>query len=321
MQVKLAKPQGPCAGVDQAIEIAELARELYGPPIYVRHWIVHNRHAVEPLAQKGVIFVEEIKEIPRGSKVILSAHGVAPSVWKEARERNLEILDATCPLVTKVHLEVKLWAKEGYTIMLIGHKDHVEVIGTRGEAPDNVIVIESAKEAECITVPDPLKLAYVTQTTLNVDDTKEVVQMLKKRFPHIIGPQTSDICYATKNRQDAVKNLVKVSDVVYIVGSQEKSSNTKRLFEVATSCGIDTCFIDSAKDICKDQLKDKNVIGVSSGASTPKWVVQEVVDKLREFGAKDVEELQGIDEDITFASPALKRLRKEAERREKTWVF
>ncbi|MDA2935937.1 4-hydroxy-3-methylbut-2-enyl diphosphate reductase [Patescibacteria group bacterium AH-259-L05] len=317
MQVKLAKPQGPCAGVDQAIEVVDLALKVYGSPVYVYGWIVHNRHAIEPLAQKGAVFVEEIKHIPRGAKVVLRAHGVAPTVWDEAREKYLDILDATCPLVLKVHLEVKRWARDDYTIIYIAHEGHPEEIGVTGEAPDHVVVVGSVEEAERVVVSNPLKVAYVTQTTLSVDETKEIIQTLKKRFPPIIGPQTSDICYATQYRQDAVKNLAKVSDIIYIVGSQERSSNTNRLFEVAVSCGVPTYFIEDANGLNKDQLKDKNVIGVSSGASTPERILQAVVDKLREFGADDIEELQGIDEDITFASPALKRLRKEAERKRK----
>lgn len=304
MRVVVAKPRGFCAGVDRAIDLVEQALEKYGPPIYVRHAIVHNKRVVDSLKQKGVKFVEELGEIEdENARVIFSAHGISPAVWNEAKEKNLQVLDAVCPLVTKVHSEVRHYAEKDYTIIMIGHRNHVEVIGTSGEAPDKVVVVESVEEAERVNVPDPEKVAYVTQTTLSVDDTKDIVKKLKERFPKIISPSKLDICYATQNRQDAVKELSKVSDIVFIMGSPE-SSNSNRLVEVAKSCGIKNAFlIEGAEDLESHMFDDNTVVGLSSGASTPEIVVQEVIEKLREFGAENVEELSGQEEYTRFPFP------------------
>lgn len=301
MRVIVAKPRGFCAGVDRAIEIVEKALEMYGPPIYVRHAIVHNKRVVDSLKQKGVVFVEELEEIEKeNERVIFSAHGVSPKVWDEAKDRNLQAVDAVCPLVTKVHNEVKHYAEIGYTIVLIGHRNHVEVIGTSGEAPNKVVVVESVKEVEMLEVPNPEKIAYVTQTTLSVDDTRDIVAALKKRFPKIISPSKLDICYATQNRQDAVKELAKVSDIIFIMGSPE-SSNSNRLVEVAKSCGVENSYLIEGAENLEESLFDKKmVIGISSGASTPEIVVQEVISKLKEFGAIEVEDLNVKEEFTRF---------------------
>ena len=301
MRVIVAKPRGFCAGVDRAIEIVEQALGIYGPPIYVRHAIVHNNRVVESLKEKGVRFVEELDEIEdNDARVIFSAHGVSPSVLKDARERSLEVVDAVCPLVTKVHNEVRHYADLGYTIILIGHRNHVEIIGTSGEAPDKVVVVESLQEAEDLWVPDPEKVAYVTQTTLSVDDTKDIVEALKRKFPCIISPSKLDICYATQNRQDAVKELSKLADVIFIMGSPE-SSNSNRLVEVAKSAGVKTAYlIEGANNLKQEMFRDDMVVGLSSGASTPETVVQEVIERLVEFGADSIRELDGKEENTRF---------------------
>jgi 4-hydroxy-3-methylbut-2-enyl diphosphate reductase len=301
MRVIVAKPRGFCAGVDRAIEIVEQALDIYGPPIYVRHAIVHNKRVVESLKKKGVRFVEELEEIEdKNARVIFSAHGVSPSVLQNAKERRLEVVDAVCPLVTKVHNEVKHYADLGYTIVLIGHRNHVEVIGTSGEAPDKVVIVESLEEAEDLSVPDPEKVAYVTQTTLSVDDTKDIVEALKRRFPHIISPSKLDICYATQNRQDAVKELSKLADVIFIMGSPE-SSNSNRLVEVAKSTGVKEAYlIEGANNLKRDMFRNNMTVGLSSGASTPETVVQEVIDRLVEFGADSIRELNGKEEHTRF---------------------
>ncbi len=301
MRVIVAKPRGFCAGVDRAIEIVEQALGIYGPPIYVRHAIVHNNRVVESLKEKGVRFVEELDEIEdKDARVIFSAHGVSPSVLKYAKERSLEVVDAVCPLVTKVHNEVRHYADLGYTIILIGHRNHVEIIGTSGEAPDKVVVVESLEEAEDLSVPDPEKVAYVTQTTLSVDDTKDIVEALKRKFPYIISPSKLDICYATQNRQDAVKELSKLADVIFIMGSPE-SSNSNRLVEVAKSAGVKTAYlIEGANNLKHEMFRDDMVVGLSSGASTPETVVQEVIERLVEFGADSIRELDGKEENTRF---------------------
>lgn len=304
MRVIVAKPRGFCAGVDRAIEIVERALEMYGSPIYVRHAIVHNKRVVESLKSKGVKFVEELSEIKdKGAKVIFSAHGVSPAVWSEAQRVGLEVVDAVCPLVTKVHNEVKHYADMGYTIILIGHRNHVEVIGTSGEAPDKVVVVESVEEAENLVLTDPDKVAYVTQTTLSVDDTREILQVLKRRFPNIISPSKLDICYATQNRQDAVKSLAKLSDTIFIMGSPE-SSNSNRLVEVAKASGVDRAYlIEGAQDLDRGMFTEDMVVGLSSGASTPETVVLEVISRLRDFGAEEVQELDGKEENTRFPFP------------------
>lgn len=304
MRVIVAKPRGFCAGVDRAIEIVERALEMYGPPIYVRHAIVHNKRVVETLKAKGVKFVEELEEIrDEGAKVIFSAHGVSPVVWNEALDRSLEVVDAVCPLVTKVHNEVEHYADMGYTIVLIGHRNHVEVIGTSGEAPDKVVVVESVEEAENLSLDDPDKVAYVTQTTLSVDDTRDILAVLKRRFPNIVSPSKLDICYATQNRQDAVKALARQSDIIFIMGSPE-SSNSNRLVEVAKSSGVENAYlIEGADNLDSDMFRDDMVVGLSSGASTPETVVLEVISRLKEFGADEVEELDGKEEHTRFPFP------------------
>ncbi|MFA9408833.1 MAG: 4-hydroxy-3-methylbut-2-enyl diphosphate reductase [Candidatus Dadabacteria bacterium] len=304
MKVIVAKPRGFCAGVDRAIEIVERALETYGAPIYVRHAIVHNKRVVESLIEKGVKFVEDLDEIEdEGAKVIFSAHGVSPAVWNEAGKNNLEVVDAVCPLVTKVHNEVKHYADLGYTIILIGHRNHVEVIGTSGHAPQKVIVIESVKEAQKLTVLDPNKIAYVTQTTLSVDDTRDILAALKEKFPNIVSPSKLDICYATQNRQDAVKALTKEADLIFIMGSPE-SSNSNRLVEVAKANGVEKAYlIEGADNLDGHLFTSDMVIGLSSGASTPETVVLEVIDRLKEFGADSIEELDGKEEHTRFPFP------------------
>jgi 4-hydroxy-3-methylbut-2-enyl diphosphate reductase len=304
MRVIVAKPRGFCAGVDRAIEIVERALDMYGPPIYVRHAIVHNKRVVESLKSKGVRFVEELSEIDdKGAKVIFSAHGISPAVRDEAERMGLEVVDAVCPLVTKVHNEVRHYADIGYTIILIGHRNHVEVIGTSGEAPERVVVVESVAEAEEVVLEDPDRVAYVTQTTLSVDDTKEILEVLKSRFPKILSPSKLDICYATQNRQDAVKALAAQSDIIFIMGSPE-SSNSNRLVEVAKSSGVKDAFlIEGADNLRREMFRNGMVVGLSSGASTPETVVLEVITRLREFGADEVEELDGKEEHTRFPFP------------------
>lgn len=304
MRVIVAKPRGFCAGVDRAIEMVEKALETYGPPIYVRHAIVHNKRVVESLIEKGVKFVEQLDEIEdEGAKVIFSAHGVSPAVWNEAIDKNLEVVDAVCPLVTKVHNEVEHYANLGYTIILIGHRNHVEVIGTSGHAPEKVIVVESVEEAEQLSVPDPNKLAYVTQTTLSVDDTRDILAALKRRFPNIVSPSKLDICYATQNRQDAVKALSKEADLIFITGSPE-SSNSNRLVEVAKANGVDKAYlIEGAHDLDGHTFTNDMVVGLSSGASTPETVVLEVIARLKDLGADSIEELDGKEEHTRFPFP------------------
>lgn len=304
MKVIVAKPRGFCAGVDRAIEMVEKALETYGPPIYVRHAIVHNKRVVESLIEKGVKFVEQLDEIEdEGAKVIFSAHGVSPAVWNEAINKNLEVVDAVCPLVTKVHNEVEHYANLGYTIILIGHRNHVEVVGTSGHAPEKVIIVESVEEAQRLSVPDPNKLAYVTQTTLSVDDTRDILTALKKRFPNIISPSKLDICYATQNRQDAVKALSKEADLIFIMGSPE-SSNSNRLVEVAKASGVEKAYlIEGAHDLDGHSFTDDTVVGLSSGASTPETVVLEVIARLKDLGADSIEELDGKEEHTRFPFP------------------
>ncbi len=305
MRVVVAKPRGFCAGVERAIEIVERALEMYGPPIYVRHAIVHNTRVVDSLREKGAVFVEELDEIrDPAARVIFSAHGVSPAVIEKARRRGFQIVDAVCPLVTKVHNEVRDYCEAGYTIILVGHRNHVEVIGTKGEAPDSVVVVESVKEAFSVNVPDPEKTAYVTQTTLSVDDTREIVEALERRFPEIIKPSKLDICYATQNRQDAVKKLAEISDIIFIVGSPE-SSNSNRLVEVAKSCGVRNAYL--IEDIGglgnMGALSNDITVGISSGASTPEVIIEELLAKLKEMGATSFEEFSLKEESTKFPFP------------------
>jgi len=288
--------------VDRAITIVERVLERYGPPIYVRHAIVHNHYVVDSLKRKGVIFVEDVREIPPGSIVIFSAHGVSPAVIEEAKRRNLRMIDATCPLVHKVHKEVRRFADMGYTIILVGHRGHVEVEGTMGEAPDRVVLVETVEDAMKVEVPDPERVALTTQTTLSVDDTREIVEVLKRRFPKIVLPKADDICYATQNRQDAVKRLARLSDVVLVIGSRE-SSNSNRLREVAEKCGVPAYLIEDESYVSEEMLRGASVVGITSGASTPEILVSRVIGKLKDMGATEVEELDGVRENIRFALP------------------
>jgi 4-hydroxy-3-methylbut-2-en-1-yl diphosphate reductase len=298
----LLRPRGFCAGVIRAIEIVQSAIAILGRPVYVRKEIVHNRHVVDELTAQGAVFVDGLDEVPPGSAVIFSAHGVSPEVREQARLRQLRVIDATCPLVTKVHLEVIRYARENYTIVLIGHRNHDEVIGTLGEAPEAIRVISSVEEVDSLEVPDPRRLAYLTQTTLSIDDTAEILERLKRRFPEIVGPPSQDICYATQNRQMAVKSLGARVDGVLVVGAQN-SSNSNRLVEVARGMGAGACLIDSAADIRPRWLKGRRHIGVTAGASTPEVLVAEVVDRLKSLGFTRLEEVEWTAEDVRFMLP------------------
>lgn len=302
MEILLAKPRGFCAGVDRAIEIVKLAIEVIGPPVYVRHEIVHNRHVVEGLRTLGARFVDKLADVPRGSVVIFSAHGVSPAVRAEARERGLQTIDATCPLVTKVHLEAIRYAREGYNLVLIGHRGHVEVEGTMGEVPGRMWLVSTPDEVDLLELPNPEKAAYLTQTTLSIDDTMLVVEALKRRFPGIEGPRKDDICYATTNRQNAVKKIVVEADVILVVGAPE-SSNSNRLVEVAQARGVRAYLVESAEDINPDWLRDVRRVGLTAGASAPESLVSRVVDRLFELGGTSVRELELVKEDVTFALP------------------
>ncbi len=299
----LAAPRGFCAGVDRAIDVVEMALQVHGAPIYVRHEIVHNRHVVEDLRSKGAIFTDDLSEIPGGALVIFSAHGVSPAVRREAAERGLRSLDATCPLVTKVHLEALRYAKEGFSIVLVGHRRHVEVQGTLGEAPEAIVVVESVAEAEALELPDPVKVAFITQTTLSVDDCRAIVDVLRRRFPGIREPAKDDICYATQNRQNAVKELAKRCRAVLVVGAPA-SSNANRLVEVARNLGARAYLIESAGDIRAEWLEPGAPLGVTAGASTPEDVVQACVARLVELGGYRVESLRLVEERVMFPLPA-----------------
>ncbi|HSC56545.1 MAG TPA: 4-hydroxy-3-methylbut-2-enyl diphosphate reductase, partial [Nitrospira sp.] len=302
MKIYLANPRGFCAGVDRAIDIVDLSLKKYGAPIYVRHEIVHSRHVVNSLRQKGAVFVEELNEVPEGSVVIFSAHGVAKSVWQEANLRRLHVIDATCPLVIKVHNEVNRDYTQGYDLILIGHAGHPEVIGTLGQVPDKFHLVSSVKDVEQLHVENTTNLSYVTQTTLSVDECRDIVGALHRRFPHIKGPHQEDICYATQNRQNAVKELSKLVDVILVIGSPN-SSNSNRLRELGEHCGIDSYLIDSAADINPAWLKDVRAIGITAGASAPEVLVEEVVAYLKTYGTAEVEDLTVIEEDVEFLLP------------------
>ena len=301
-KVVLAAPRGYCAGVDRAVEIVERALRIYGPPVYVRKQIVHNIHVVRDLERKGAVFVEEETEVPEEGVVVLSAHGVAPEVYTNAEGRHLKVIDATCPLVTKVHLEAKRFADDGRTILLIGHEGHEEVVGTSGEAPDHIRLVGDVAEARTVEVPDPDNVAYLSQTTLSVDETNEVIEALRERFPKIQGPPRDDICYATQNRQDAVKAMIPKVDVLLVIGS-DNSSNSKRLVEVSNSKGTPSYLIDDQTEIDPSWLETAEVVGVTSGASAPEWLVERVVGWLRDHGATDVEELRVTEEFVEFGFP------------------
>jgi 4-hydroxy-3-methylbut-2-enyl diphosphate reductase len=301
-RVLLAAPRGYCAGVDRAVDIVEVALQTYGAPIYVRKQIVHNLHVVRRLEGKGAIFVEELDEVPAGATVVFSAHGVAPEVHQQARTRQLKVIDATCPLVTKVHQEARKFAGKGYDIVLIGHEGHEEVVGTMGEAPRAIHLVGDEREAAGVEVADPDKVAYLTQTTLSVDETQGVIGQLRERFPVLAGPRSDDICYATQNRQSAVKELAGECQLILVIGA-ENSSNSKRLVEVARAMGCASHLIAEASVIDPAWFEGVDTVGVTSGASAPEWLVDELVSALRERGASEVREVQAIPEDVHFSLP------------------
>ena len=300
--VILANPRGFCAGVDRAIEIVERALERFGPPIYVRHEVVHNRFVVENLRRQGAVFVDELAQVPTGSTVVFSAHGVSMAVRAEAEARGLHVFDATCPLVTKVHTEVARLHAAGQEIVMIGHRGHPEVEGTLGQAPDHIYLVETPKDVENLKVSHPERLSYVTQTTLSVDDAQRVIDALRLRYPAIQGPRKDDICYATQNRQDAVKVLTRSADLVIVVGSPT-SSNSNRLREVALHRGLEAYMVDRADDLDPAWLVGKHRVGVTAGASAPAVLVQEVVARLKQLGAQGVQELEGTPERVVFPLP------------------
>ena len=302
MRVLLANPRGFCAGVNMAIESLERALELFGTPLYVYHEIVHNRPVVDRFRKRGVIFVDGIDEIPSGSNVLYSAHGVAPAIRAAARERHLRAIDATCPLVTKVHLEAVRFAEEGYTILLIGHEGHDEVLGTMGEAPANIHLVQSPSEVERLPFPPDAKLAYLTQTTLSVDDAEVIVQALRRRYPQIVGPSRDDICYATQNRQEAVKDLVPDADLVLVLGSQN-SSNSMRLAEIAQSCNRRAYLIDGVREIDDSWFDGVDTVLVTAGASAPEEVVQECVEYLKDRYGATIESRTVREEHVSFPLP------------------
>jgi 4-hydroxy-3-methylbut-2-enyl diphosphate reductase len=303
----LAAPRGYCAGVDRAVQTVERALELYGPPVYVRKEIVHNKLVVEQLAERGAIFVDQETEVPEGKTVVFSAHGVAPSVHANAEARRLQTIDATCPLVTKVHVEAKKFAADGYTIVLIGHAGHEEVEGTMGEAPDHIVLIETEEDVDRLEVADPTRIAYVSQTTLSVDETKAIIARLREKYPQIVGPRTDDICYATTNRQAAVRQMADQCDLVLVIGSKN-SSNSNRLVEVARAHGAESHLIDNEGQVRDEWLEGKRVVGISSGASAPEELVQRLVEFFRARGTNDVSEFEVVQEDVRFMLP--KEIRK-----------
>ncbi|MFZ5557660.1 MAG: 4-hydroxy-3-methylbut-2-enyl diphosphate reductase [Pseudomonadota bacterium] len=302
MDVLLANPRGFCAGVDRAIEIVERALAIHGAPVYVRHEVVHNRYVVDDLKAKGAVFVEELADVPAGSVVIFSAHGVSQAVRQEAVERGLRVFDATCPLVTKVHVEVTRIHAQGREVVMIGHRGHPEVEGTMGQCAGGIYLVENEEDVGPLSVRDPGKLSFVTQTTLSVDDTSRIVAALKKRFPSIVGPRKDDICYATQNRQDAVKLLAARCDVVVVVGSPN-SSNSNRLREVAESSGARAYLVDEASQIDPAWIGSAANVGVTAGASAPEVLVQQVVERLRALGAGEVQEMSGVAEAVVFPLP------------------
>jgi 4-hydroxy-3-methylbut-2-en-1-yl diphosphate reductase len=301
-RVLLAAPRGYCAGVDRAVDIVEVALQTYGAPVYVRKQIVHNLHVVRRLEGRGAVFVDELDEVPAGATVVFSAHGVAPEVHQQARTRQLRVVDATCPLVTKVHQEARKFAGKGYDIVLIGHEGHEEVIGTMGEAPRAIHLVGDEREAAAVQVADHEKVAYLTQTTLSVDETQGVIGVLRDRFPVLAGPRSDDICYATQNRQSAVKELAEQCQLILVIGA-ENSSNSKRLVEVARAMGCASHLIPEASAVDPAWFEGVDTVGVTSGASAPEWLVDELTDALRERGASEVREVQVIPEDVHFSLP------------------
>src|SRR6059058_3571515 len=298
----LAAPRGYCAGVDRAVQAVEHALELYGEPVYVRKEIVHNKHVVHELEKRGAIFVDQETEVPEGETVVFSAHGVAPSVHANSEKRRLRTIDATCPLVTKVHVEARKFAEQGYTIVLIGHDGHEEVEGTMGEAPDRIVLVQSERDVDALEVEDPSRVAYITQTTLAVGETSTIIARLRERFPEIVGPRTDDICYATTNRQAAVRQMADGCDLMLVIGSRN-SSNSLRLVEVARDCGAEEHLIDRATEVREEWLDGRRVVGISSGASAPENLVQELVDFFRARGVRYISESHVISEDVRFMLP------------------
>jgi 4-hydroxy-3-methylbut-2-enyl diphosphate reductase len=303
MRVVLAQPRGFCAGVERAIEIVERAIEKYGPPIYVRHEIVHNRHVVERLRAKGAQFVDEIDEVPKGSVTIFSAHGVASSIEERAADRGLPVIDATCPLVSKVHIEGQRYANQGREIVLIGHAGHPEIVGTMGRITGRVHLISSPEEVARLDVANPDKLAFITQTTLSVDDTRAVIEALKARFPTIVGPDTKDICYATQNRQRAARELARMVDVVLVVGAPN-SSNSNRLREIAAESGVASYLIEDARSLDPNWIEGASAVGITAGASAPAELVEEVIARLREMTEVELSVLPGVTENVRFRMPS-----------------
>jgi 4-hydroxy-3-methylbut-2-en-1-yl diphosphate reductase len=298
----LAAPRGYCAGVDRAVQTVERALELHGAPVYVRKEIVHNKHVVETLRERGAIFVDEATEVPEGAVCVFSAHGVAPSVRAGAIERSLQTIDATCPLVTKVHREAVRFAEQGYTIVLVGHDGHEEVEGTMGEAPERIVLVQDEADVEKLEIEDPERVAYITQTTLAVDETTAILMRLRERFPKIVGPRTDDICYATTNRQAAVKQMAASCDLLLVIGSRN-SSNSVRLVEVARDCGTASHLIDNVGEVQEHWLEDVRVLGISSGASAPENLVSELVEFFRARGVSDISEFDVVREDVRFMLP------------------
>jgi 4-hydroxy-3-methylbut-2-en-1-yl diphosphate reductase len=303
-KILLAAPRGYCAGVDRAVQTVERALELHGPPVYVRKEIVHNKHVVAKLRERGAIFVEQETEIPEEAVTVFSAHGVAPSVRANAEARRLQTIDATCPLVTKVHVEARRFAEQGYTIVLVGHDGHEEVEGTMGEAPERIVLVGDERDVDELEVEDPERVAYITQTTLSVDETATIVARLRERFPSMVGPRTEDICYATTNRQAAVKQMAGRCDLVLVIGSRN-SSNSVRLVEVARECGADAHLIDNRSEVREEWLEGRSVVGISSGASAPDELVQDLLDLFRARGVRDedISEFHVVREDVRFMLP------------------
>ncbi len=302
-KIILLRPRGFCAGVVRAIDVVRIALDLYGAPIYVRKEIVHNRHVVDELRGAGAIFVEELEEVPEGARVIFSAHGVSPAVRIQAKERNLQVIDATCPLVTKVHLEAVKFAKKGYTIVLIGHKDHDEVIGTLGEAPQETVLASTVEDVNRLEVKDPERVSFITQTTLSLDETKDIVDRLRERFPKIQGPAAQDICYATENRQLAVKAVIPLCQLLLVVGSQN-SSNSRRLVEVCEKTGVPAYLIDDLREVKPEWLSGIQTVAVTAGASAPENLVQELIGSLQNSGFSALEEMEIKEEDVRFNLPS-----------------
>jgi 4-hydroxy-3-methylbut-2-enyl diphosphate reductase len=312
-KVLLAAPRGYCAGVDRAVQTVEHALDLHGPPVYVRKEIVHNKHVVEQLSERGAIFVDEETEVPEGELVVFSAHGVAPAVHENAAARRLRTIDATCPLVTKVHVEARRFAEDGYTIVLIGHEGHEEVEGTTGEAPDSIVLVQTAQDVDALEVEDPERVAFITQTTLSVDETAQIIARLREKFPHIVSPKSDDICYATTNRQLAVKSLARECELVLVIGSRN-SSNSNRLVEVAREHGAASYLIDNAAQVRDEWLEGVSTVGITSGASAPEELVSALVDFFRRCGAEEVSELTTVEEDVRFMLP--KQIREGLKERE-----